>query len=353
MSDCLSILFVGYQLKGTTSHQRFCALEQLGHRVWPVDIYPPAQLSPRVVLSRISIKLFQMGVPYMGPLDLTRANRKITDLARTHPIDVLWLEKGLPVRPSTLRRVKKVRPSCTILGYCPDDMAARHNQSGQFLRSLPWYDAYFTTKSYGVEELKALGCPRVHFVANAFDPNTHRPVTLTAERKKRIGASVGFIGTFEDERAQSMDYLASQGIDVRVYGNDWQSFRSSTPNLQIEGRAVYGDEYAEVLCACDINLCFLRRINRDRQTQRSVEIPACGAFMLAERTDEHLELFKEGEEAEFFGSNEELVSKVRYYLDHPEERKRIAAAGRERCLRSGYSYHDRLRWMLKTGVGTR
>ena len=75
--------------------------------------------------------------------------------------------------------------------------------------------------------------------------------------------------------------------------------------------------------------------------------------MLAERTDEHLQLFQEGKEAEFFGSDEELVSKVRYYLDHPEERKRIALAGRERCLRSGYSYHDRLRWMLKMGVESR
>ena len=353
MNDCLSILFVGELLKGKTSHQRFCALEQLGHRVWPVDLTLRSRFTPRAVLSRLSHKLFRMGVPYLGPLDLAGINRRILDLACTRSVDVLWLEKGIHVHRSTLQRVKETGQSCTIIGYCPDDMGARHNQSGQFLRSLPLYDVYFTTKTYGVEELKALGCPRVHFVANAFDPNTHRPVTLTAERKKLLGASVGFVGTFEEDRARSMDFLASQGIGVRIYGNDWQSFHPSSPNLRIEGRAVYGDEYAEVLCACDINLCFLRRMNRDRQTQRSVEIPACGGFMLAERTEEHLELFKEGKEAEFFGSDEELVSKVRYYLDHPDERKRIAAAGRERCLRSGYSYHDRLRWMLKMGVESR
>lgn len=347
MSDCLSILYVGELVEGTTARQRFCALEQLGHRVWPVDATAPAKSSARAVVSRVADKLFRLGVLYLGPLDLAGINRQILDLARTRPLDVLWLDKALRVRPSTLRRVKEARPSCIILGYSPDDMAARHNQSGQFLRCLPWYDVYFTTKTYGVQELRSLGCPRVHFVANAFDADTHRPVALTAARKELLGAPVGFVGTFETERARSIQFLASQGIDVRVYGNGWGSFRPATPHLRIEGRAVYGDQYAEVLCAFDINLCFLRRLNRDRQTQRSVEIPACGAFMLAERTEEHLDLFKEGVEAEFFGSDEELLAKVRYYLAHPEQRKRIAAAGGERCLRSGYSYHDRLRWMLE------
>jgi spore maturation protein CgeB len=350
MSDCLSILFVGEVQKGTTSHQRFHALEQLGHRVWCVDMIVRANRSPWAVLSRVTYKLFRLGVPFLGPLDLARTNQQILELARTRRIDVLWLEKGLPIRPGTLRTLKKIQPSCVIIGFSLDDMGARHNQSGQFLRCLAWYDVYFTTKTYGVEELRSLGCPRVHFVANAFDPETHRPVSVTAERKELIGAPVGFVGTFEEDRARSMHFLALQGINVRIYGNDWQSFRPATPNLRIEGRAVYGDEYAEVLSAFDINLCFLRRVNRDRQTTRSVEIPACGAFMLAERTEEHLALFREGVEAEFFGSNDELLEKVRYYLDHPEQRKRIAAAGRERCLRSGYSYHDRLRWMLKTGV---
>ena len=68
--------------------------------------------------------------------------------------------------------------------------------------------------------------------------------------------------------------------------------------------------------------------------------------MLAERTDEHLQLFKECEEAEFFNSREELLRKVQYYLDHDEKRINISAAGRQKCLDSGYSHHDRLKVML-------
>ena len=47
-------------------------------------------------------------------------------------------------------------------------------------------------------------------------------------------------------------------------------------------------------------------------------------------------------DAEFFGSDEEMRRKVLYYLAQEDERRAIAASGRERCVRGGYSNIDRL-----------
>ncbi len=353
MSEALSILYVGELREGLNGVQRLRALKELGHNVIPVDTRRPRDCSRLLSLwSRINNKLFRMGFPSFRFPDLAGANAAILDHVRDTPVDLILLDKVVTVRAETLREVKKIRPRCLIAGCSGDDMTLRHHQSKDFLESVPLYDVYFTPRTFGVAELQEFGFRRVYFIPFGFDLHAHHPVPVSAEEKKLIGGEVGFIGYFEEERARSIQFLASQGIPVRIYGDGWKP-QPADSNMRVEGRTVWNQDYAKTLCAFDIVLCFLRRFNRDRQTCRSYEIPACGAFMLAERTEEHLELFKEGVEAEFFSSDEELLSKVRYYLAHPEQRKRIAAAGRERCLRSGYSQHDRMRSMIEKVVQLR
>lgn len=85
----------------------------------------------------------------------------------------------------------------------------------------------------------------------------------------------------------------------------------------------------------------------DLQTTRTMEIPACGSLLMAERTVEHEQLFKDKEEAVFFSSNGELLELCQYYLGHEQERKRLAEAGRRRCLTSGYSNEETIKRVLE------
>lgn len=325
-----------------TCAQRCSALEDLGHMCHRIDV--SAALKSKGV-QRLYRAASRRLTGYIG---VRLGNREIIDALGREPFDVLWVDRGINITAETLARVRSDFPQVRRVGYSPDDMMNPHNLTREFREALPEYEIFFTTKSYNVAELTELGCPRVEFVDNAYHPAIHKPHELTPAERVALGGPIGFIGACESERARSLDVLARNDIPVKVYCEGWDAWVAQNDSpIRVAGGSQHGDAFARVICAFDINLCFLRKVNRDLQTTRSIEVPACGSFLLAERTDEHLRLFEEGREAEFFSSDDELLEKVRYYLDHPEERARIAAAGRQRCLTGGYSNQDRLRRMLE------
>jgi hypothetical protein len=323
---------------------RMEALQQLGSSVFAVDCTCPPHGPLRFA--------YRVGNKIGWPLDTVGANRQLLDLAQQYMPDIAWIDKGLTIRYNTLLRLRQSVPNIRLVHYSPDDMYGKHNQSRSYLSGIPVYDLHVTTKSYNVAELYNMGARAVLFVNNAFCSGVHRPMSVSGTERAAFGGPVGFIGAFESYRAEAIWFLVCNGIQVRVWGavrgGGWLKWGASHvhSNLRIESRALFGDEYAKGICSFDINLCFLRRLNRDLQTTRSVEIPACGAFMLAERTQEHEALFTENREVSFFATREELLQKCRYYLEHPLERESIALAGRRRCIESDYSYEGHVMRVL-------
>lgn len=330
----------GYEGFNTSVH-RVRALQSLGASVRVLDSTADAMGRAAGWSRRLRSRLFRHGFP-VSLNDATADATRLLDAAASSDWTMIWLEKALTIGAPALKLLRARCPGALIVGFSPDDMHSRHNQSLQFVQALPQYDAFLTTKSYNVGELQHLGGRKVCFVGNGYDPESFRPLDASATDIARLGGDVGFIGSYEPERAKQMLDLAAQGISVRVWGNGWTSMAGRHPRLVIEGRPLHGDDFARACSAFTINLGFLRKLNRDQQTTRSVEIPACAGFMLAERTDEHQALFVEGQEAEFFSSPRELAEKCRHYLRHPLEARRIGQRGRARCISSGYSNAARL-----------
>lgn len=340
----MKILYVGDLSEGGTCLQRMRAMGELGHEIYPLDVLKWAR---QVAKWQAAIWARSAGSLFQDPAPLRELCAKFVKLAREVMPGVIWVDKGVFFGTETIRTVKRASRAA-LVHYNPDDPFGHHGQVGWrvFMSALAEYDWHFVPKAQNVGEYQAYGAKRVMLFDRGFDPQLHRPIELTSEERQKYGSPVGFIGSYAPARAASLLFLAEQGTPLAIHGNGWPERSGRVSANHCRGPSIYGEEYVKAICGLKIALHFLRRENRDEQDSRTFEIPACGVFMLAERSPKHLELFEEGKEVEFFGSNDELLDKVRYYLTNESERMRIATAGRERCLKSGYSYLHRLEKML-------
>ncbi|WP_299319694.1 glycosyltransferase [uncultured Maribacter sp.] len=338
----MKILSIGwFRSLSSTSLHRHWALQNNSDTIDKIE----AGLPKINLWHRIAYHLFQKGIPVKLPDD-TNVNKKIKELVSHNTYDIVWIDKGVTINKSTLTFIKCKSPKTSIISYSPDNMALRHNQSLNYLQCIPHYDYIFTNKSYILNEMKNLGAKNIKFIDNMYEDSFHYPRKLADIDIKRLGGEVGFVGSWEKERCESILFLVKNNIPVKVFGDGkWNNYKGTSPYLTILP-AIFSEDYSKALQAFKISLCFLRKKNYDQQTTRTMEIPACGGFMLAERTNEHLNLFEEGKEAVYFSSNKELLEHCKYYLINEDERKKIALAGLERCQTSGYSNNKSIKKML-------
>lgn len=330
----MKIVYCGQMEVGGTCLMRQRALTGLGHDLTIVDT--------SLTLQSIRGTVFRVGRRMGWTLDVQRSSHRLLQAVANVQPNLVWVDKGVTIRPDVLREIRNSRAGVKLIHFCLDDMGMPHNQSSQYLESVPLYDLHVTTKSYNVNELKEMGAKDVLFVNNGFCPLTHKPFAPTREDEVLYGGQVGFIGTYEEDRADAISKIAARGYRVRIWGNGWSGWAKRNLSVQVENRPIIGERYARAIAHFKINLGFLRKLNRDLQTTRSVEIPACGGFLLAERTTEHSQLFKEGEEAEFFSDDHELVEKVAYYLEHEPQRRAITDAGLQRTRASKYEWEENM-----------
>lgn len=323
----LRILFVGSQWHGSDSTGLARGLRRLGHAVFTVD--DDAYLPPgRSLAMRAFRRLCRPS--------LERAYNAaiVADAADLRP-NLLVVCKGANVRPETILAVKRLGIYATC--FYPDVSMTAHG--GNIPRCIPLYDWVFTSKSFGLRDLKErFGVERCSLLHHGADLECHRPLGMDAG-VGTLASDCCFVGTWSPKKEQLLLALIRDlpQVNLRIWCAQWKRFGSAELQPYVTGRDVFGDAYAAVVHCAKINLGLLSEIrpgasSGDLVTARTFQIPACGAFMLHERTDELAQFFTEGEEVACFANGKEMVNKVVYYLEHEEERERMRLAAYRRCV---------------------
>jgi spore maturation protein CgeB len=232
------------------------------------------------------------------------------------------------------------------LHYSTDDPWNPARRAGWFIETLPLYDKIFTTRLSTIPDLVALACKRVTYLPFGYDPELFFPEEVTEADAQLNPVDMLFVGGADRDRAPIIEEIAAAGFKLALYGGYWERY----PRLKGHhlGQAT-PPTLRRATSVAAINICLVRRANRDGHVMRSFEIPAIGGFMLAEDTREHREILgPEGRCVLYFASVAEAIAKARWALKNPIERRRMAQAAHQRIVTGNNTYKHRLEQMLAT-----
>jgi spore maturation protein CgeB len=300
----------------------------------------------------------QRSLPAPGPA-LHALNAAVISEVKKQMPDLILFWRPTHIKPQTLQFIANM--GIKTVSYNNDDPFGpivhgnvpwhHHFLWSRYLKCLPWFDYNFFYRKINCIEAKVAGAKHAAVLLPYFMPWRDRAMQLSIEDHQRYDTDVVFVGHYEsDGREKSIRALITAGIRVKIWGGHYWSravlgdiYDRLSPIVQAEG-----SEYAKALSGAKVCLCFLSSLNRDTYTRRCFEIPACGKVMLAERTDDLMQFFKEDEEACFFSSTDELIVKARWLIENPDIRSRIAQAGLRRVWESGHDVTSRAREFIKS-----
>ena len=259
----------------------------------------------------------------------------LVDLARFH-FDKFYYHTGKRPDQALVERVDAIKPDAIVLIiYKPlgSDPTVMHPDTLRVLNMMGmpiitiWGDleaqqqkdiaktvAPFTTANFGTankEDTESVGFKYMHVPKDPriwHNPNVDRTIDVLF---------FGSYGLGREERQKALQYLIDNNIKLIVGGS--------------EGRDHYTTEdYAGGYKQAKIAISFSRAHGRNVVNARPFEAMACGAMVLEQESTEMKKLFEEGKEYVEWKDEVDLLEKVRYYLEHEEERETIAKAGQKK-----------------------
>lgn len=338
MQRPLRIGYVGSLEPGGTCYSRLVALQSAEPEVHPFDINRSFDL-----MTMPKWRRWLEQIPGAGPA-CRRLNHELLEFTREKQLNLLWIDKGSWLATSTLRKLR--RDGVILVHHLTDALWPKQWRlrltRWQLVAGARYYQYYVTSHATDAARLKAMIPAQVLITQLGYDErrfNTHSMADPAVAAK--WSNDLIFVGHHEPRTERGICALIDAELDVKVFGGQWPQRARANPKLSGHVFGSLSDQdYVWALKYAKIGLCFVSEWNSNQTAGRSYEIPACGTFLLAWRTREHLQHYKEGEEAEFFGDEIELVRKAQAYIANKERRQLIAESGHRRCKSSGYSWQE-------------
>jgi spore maturation protein CgeB len=303
-------------------------------------------------------------------------NHRLLDVARATDPDLLFCVLfGDYLDPAVMTSISRETDVPTLNWFCDD-----HFRFESLSRDwAPCFNFVVTTARSALPKYEAIGYESVIKSQWACNDRLYKRLELPPVY------DVTFVGAAHGNRRAVVQTLRRAGIDVRTWGLGWDSWQSgridqeemiriacqsrialnlsnapaprtdvgslARSGLQLVGSlagALVGRALPELWPPSDDGSRRVRpslsawALYTDQLKGRNFEVPGCGTFLLTGHGEDLEQFYDIGGEVVTFADTGELIDKIHYFLDHEEERRRVAAAGYERTI-AEHTYDRRFR----------
>lgn len=223
------------------------------------------------------------------------------------------------------------------------------------------YDVFFTIAEGLVDRFRAAGIENAEWLPEGMEPSLYAYENVTDADRKLFTCDVALVGKLESdnpaymERWKLVKRIVDENMNIKWWGPRIRrkvgtfvlGLLLSKVSRAYGGRFVWNETYAK---AVHLSMIFLAREAfphiRLSMSSRAFTAIGLGAFYLTFPTRGIEEMFEPNKEIVTFLTADEMVEKIRYYLEHDDERAAIAAAGRKKVL-AEHTYDQRFRRMFE------
>lgn len=317
------------------------ALNSLGHRCELLDnsiFYPGLQHFNTITSHKNHQAQLRSGLT-------TLLAESVTARALEIQADLVLFMAQSPVIPAVVQELEKANVKTAF--WFVEDAKTLNYWKG----IAPVFKNFFVIqKDEFFDQLKQIGCHQPYYLPLAADPAIHYPLNILPAELEEYGSDLSHVGAGYYNRRQFFAGLLD--FHLKIWGNEWDDAGILKRALQREGQRISTEETVKIFNATRINVnlhssTYHNGVNPfgDFVNPRTFEIAACGAFQLVDQRKYLPEKFQLNSEVITFSSLQDFREKAFYYLEKPEERRRIADAARQRVLKE-HTYENRMQEML-------
>ena len=201
----------------------------------------------------------------------------------------------------------------------------------------------YTTYLAQVESYRAAGIPQVQFLPQGVDPARDFPATAAPSEYL---CDTSFVGSGQYPHRYAVLRAVAAVSRLQLRGPGWER---APGDLPVAGGSVHGRRLRQVIRGAAISLGANAHPEQDADrasaSNRMWKILGCGGFYLGPYVRDIEWFATDRLHCAWYRSAEDAADQARHYLGRPDERRRMAEAGRAHALRH-HTYARRLELLL-------